>query len=132
MSTTLTFGRKLPTDGDRGSTWFDDLETNIALNDAHTHDGVTSASLATKDLTKATQTLLSASWAAVSGEQGTYSQTVSLPSGVTLANMMPKFQVNTAGAELGDILDLRVEQVTSVSYEIFINDNSLEVLATYG
>ena len=132
MSTTLTYGRKLPTDGDRGSTWFDDLETNISLNDAHTHDGVTSAPILSKNLTKSTQVILAASWAAVAGQSGTYSQTVTLPSGVTVANMIPKFQVNSAGGELGNQIFLTIRRVTSLSYEVFINDNTLEVLATYG
>ena len=132
MSTTLTYGRIKPTDGDRGSTWFDDLENNIDLNDAHTHDGVTSPSLPAKNLAKSTQTLLNTSWAAVAGQLGTYSQTVVLPSGVTMANMMPKFQVSTVGAEEGNIIYPTVHQVSGTSYEIFINDNTLDLLATYG
>ena len=132
MSTTLPFGRKLPTDGDRGSSWFDDLETNIALNDAHTHDGVTSPLLPSKNISKPTTTLLAASWSAVAGENGTYKQTVSTPSGVTVAAMIVKFAVNSAGGEFGNQLFLTVRRVTDLTYDVFINDNSLEVLATYG
>ena len=125
MSTTLPFGHKLPTDGDRGSSWFDDLEANIAIDDAHTHDGNTSAFIPSKNLTKSTSTILSASWAAVSGQSGTFSQTIVLPSGVTVAKMIPKFQINTAGATFGDILSLAVHRVTNLSYEVFIIINFL-------
>lgn len=132
MSTTLTYGRKLPTDGDRGSTFFDDLEANIAINDAHTHDGVTSPSIPGKNIAKSTQTILTGSWASVAGQIGTYSQTVTLPSGVTTANMLPKFQVNNAGPDQGDIIYPTIRWASTTSYDIFINDNTVEILATYG
>lgn len=132
MSTTLPFGRKLPTDGDRGSTWFDDLEANINLNDAHTHDGVTSPFLPSKNISKPTTVILAANWAAVAGQNGTYSQTVATPSGVTVAAMITKFQVNDAGGTFGDQLFLTVQRVSNLTYEVFINDNTIEVLATYG
>lgn len=131
MSTTLPFGRKLPTDGDRGSSWFDDLEANIALDDAHTHDGVTSPLLPSTSIGKTTTAIANASWAAVAGQIGTFSQTIVLPSGITMLNMIPKFQINN-GADLGDILYLTMQQITATSYELFINDSSLDVLATYG
>lgn len=131
MSTTLTYGRKLPTDGDRGSTWFDDLEDNIALDDAHTHDGITSPFIPSQNISKQTQNILAGNWVAVGGQQGTFSQTVVTPSGVTLANMLPKFQVNSGG-DLGDIIYPTIHQISSNSFEIFINDNSLDILASYG
>ena len=131
MGTTLTYGRRLPIDGDRGSTWFDDLETNIQLNDAHTHDGVTSAPIPSQNIGKSTQSILLGNWVAVTGQSGTFSQTVVLPSGVTLANMLPKFQVS-GGAEDGNIVYPTINQVSATSYEIFINDNTLNLLATYG
>jgi len=131
MSTTLTYGRRKPTDGDKGSTWFDDLENNIDLNDAHTHDGVTSAPIPSQNIAKNTSAIANASWLPVSGQQGTYSQTISMPSGVTMANAVFKFQINN-GANLGDVIYPTVQQISGTSYEIFINDNSLDVLATYG
>lgn len=132
MSTTLTYGRKLPDDGDKGSSFFDDLEVNIALNDAHTHNGVDSAPIPIQNLSKSTQAVLSGNWVAVAGQSGTFSQTIVLPSGITMANFIPKFQVDNAGAEFQDIIHPSIKQVTTTSYEIFINDNTLDLLATYG
>ena len=131
MSTTLTYGRKKPSDGDKGSSWFDDLENNIDIDDAHSHDGVTSTAIPAQNIGKGTSAIANASWVAVSGQQGTYSQTISLPSGVTMLNMIPKFQINN-GADLGDLIHPTIRQISVTSYEIFINDNSLDVLATYG
>jgi len=131
MSITLPYGRKKPEDGDKGSTWFDNLEDNIDLNDAHTHDGVTSAPIPSQNIGKNTSAIANASWLPVSGQQGTFSQTITLPSGVTMANAIFKFQINN-GADLGDIIYPTVRQASGTSYEIFTNDNSMDILATYG
>lgn len=126
MATTLPFQRILPTDGDRGSEWFDALESNISINDAHTHDGVTSPLIPASNISKATQAISSGSWVLVSG--GTYSQTVSMPSGVTMANAVFTFRETATG----HVIHPTIEQVTANSYEIFINDNTLDLTVTYG
>jgi hypothetical protein len=80
MATTLTYQRVRPDAGDSGSTVFDALETNIALNDAHTHDGITSPALPTSSLAKAT---VAANGVDRTGgpSLGLYTQTVTLPAG---------------------------------------------------
>lgn len=129
MSTTLSNGYKLPADGDRGSTWFDDLESNITRVNGHTHDASDSEAIPAKNLTKGTSTILAANWSLVSG--GTYKQTITLPSGYTMAATLFKFQINN-GSEAGDLIFPTIEQASATSYEIYINDSTVEVLATYG
>jgi len=127
MSTTLTFGRKLPDDGDKGSTFFDDLEANIALDDAHTHDGANSSTIATSALNNTTASILSANWVAVAGKAGLYSQVITMPTGLTLGNRGIVFIDSTTG----DFYTLSVEQETTTTYTVYINDNTIDLTAIY-
>ena len=126
-ATTLTYGRKVPSDGDKGSTFFDDLEANIALDDAHTHNGTNSAVLESKYITKGTSTILAASWGAVAGQAGTYKQTVTLPSGFTMGSFVMSFYDKSTGHQFSPT----VEKVSSSTYDIYVNDNTLAVKAVY-
>jgi hypothetical protein len=126
MSTTLTYGHKLPADGDKGSTFFDDLESNIALDDSHNHNGTNSSLLTTSAFSNTTGAISSASWTAVSGKDGLYRQLVTLPSGLTLG-ARGIFFIDSSG----NYYILTVEQVTSTTYYVYINDNSLDLTAIY-
>lgn len=129
MPTTLTYGRKVPLDGERG--FFTNLEDNIARDDAHNHDGSNSPQLNTKNLTKDTSTILAASWAAVAGQAGTFKQTITVPTGHAVNSMLVKFYVN-GGGEDGHEIHPSIQKVSATAYDIFINDNSVEVKAVYG
>jgi hypothetical protein len=126
-STTLTYGRKVPSNGDKGSSFFGDLEDNIALDDAHNHNGTNSALIDAKNITKGSNTILAASWAAVSGQSGTYKQTVTLPSGYTMGSITMCFYDNTTGHQFYPT----IEKVSSSTYDIYVNDNTLVVKAVY-
>ena len=83
---TLTYGRKQPEKGDKGSSFFPALEENIARDDAHSHDGTNSATLPTTSFNNTTGSILSGNWAAVAGKAGLYRQLVTMPLGLTLGN----------------------------------------------
>lgn len=51
---TLTYGRQKPENGDNSSTWYPALAANVSLDDAHTHDGVTSAAIPFANVTPLT------------------------------------------------------------------------------
>lgn len=127
MSSTLSHGYKKPSNGDRGSTWFSNLEDNIDLSNSHDHDGTDGEQIAAKYISKATASIASGSWSAVAGQAGTYKQTVSLPSGY----LMSTVQIHFLDAS-GHPLMLSVEKVSSTSYDVYINDNSLTLTAVYG
>lgn len=125
MSITLSKGYKLPETGDRG--FWTDLEFDISRLNAHKHDGSDSTLISAFNLDKSSQTLLAAAWTAVAGQAGTYKQTVTLPTGNAMSTILPRF-LNPAG----DDMLLSVRKVSVNSYDVFINDNTLDVTVIYG
>ncbi len=125
MSTTLTYGQKLPETGDLGSVWFPNLEDNITRIDAHDHDGTDSSLLPLTSITKQTSTIASGSWVDQGG--GTYRQEVTMPAGLTFAGYTIRF-VNAAS----EILFPSVKIGTAANkYYVYVNDNTLVLTATY-
>lgn len=131
MSTTLTYGHKLPDDGDKGSSFFDDLEANIALDDSHTHNGTNSSKLATDAVTNTTSSILAGvagvNWLAVAGKTGLYRQLVTTPTGIALGGRGIFF----IDSSTGHFYTLTVEQVTTSTYYVYINDNTIDLTAIY-
>jgi len=124
---TLLYGMQIPSTGDKGSVFFPAIEDNFTQLDAHTHDGLTSSKLATTSITHNTQALLAGGWLPVAGHTGLYYQLVTMPGGITYAAQRMIFTNTTTG----DQLLLSAEKVTAGSYNVFINDNSLNVTALY-
>jgi hypothetical protein len=127
MSTTLSKGYKLPDTGDRGSSWFSDLEDNITRINNHDHDGTDSEKVLSKNITSTTSSILAASWGADSGG-GTYSATVTFPSGVTFENHTMTF----IDANTGDHFFPTVTKASSTTMTVTVNDNTLDVTIIYG
>lgn len=124
MSTTLSNGYKKPQTGDRGNTFFTDLEDNIQRVNDHSHNGTDSEKIETKNFTKGSQTISSGSWTLVS--DGIYRQLVTVPSGHDVDEMIPKFLIDD------DIYHPTIEKVSSTTYYIYINDNTKDVVVKYG
>ena len=127
MPTTLTYGRKVPVDGERG--FWDSLEDNITRDDSHDHDGTNSKLINTADLDKDIGSITAVGWAATSG--GTYKQTITVPTGHTVNKMLVKFYVD-GGGEDGHQIHPSIQKVTATTYDIFINDNTVALKAVYG
>jgi hypothetical protein len=125
MSTTLSYGFKKPQDGDRGSTFFDDLEADIQQLNDHTHNGTNSSLLSIQAITVTTQAISSASWAAQGG--GTYKQTVTLPGTLTYDAIGMEFRITSSK----HVIYPTIEKVSSTTYDIYTNDNSIGVTAIY-
>ncbi len=125
MSTTLTYGFKLPQDGDRGSTWFPDLAFDIQRLNDHSHDGQNSAPINSINITSTTQNILAASWVATS--DGIYRQLITVPNGKLYDNSVIIFR-NTATKSQ---MFLGVEKVSATTYYTYINDNTVNVTAYY-
>lgn len=125
MSTTLTYGYKLPQDGDKGSTWFPDLAFDISRLNDHSHDGLNSAPISSINITSTTQALVSGSWVATAN--GIYRQLVTVPSGKTYDNSVIIFRNTSTKSQMF----LGVEKVSATTYYVYINDNSVDVTAYY-
>lgn len=125
MSITLSYGYKKPTTGDKGSTWFQDLEADIQQLNDHDHDGVDSAPISSINITSTQQALSAASWVSVSG--GTFRQLVTIPGGKTYDNSFILFR-NTADKSQ---MFLGVEKASNTTYYVYINDNTIDVTAYY-
>lgn len=124
MSTTLTYGRKVPSSGERG--FWEALEDNIERDDAHDHDGLNSKKLKAKNFDKDTSTISSDDWDDQGG--GTYKQTITLPSGYSMATVTIWFIITSTGHPVFPT----VEKVSNTSYDVYINDNSIGLTAIYG
>lgn len=136
MAITLPYGRQVPQKPDSGGTFFDNLEDNIELDDAHTHDGITSpplTSVIASNVTK--QAILAAAWVSVGN--GTYRQTVTLPAAITAApvdggagktfdDVSMEFRLST-----GYVIYPSVEKASPTTYYVYINDNSLALTVIY-
>lgn len=125
MSTTLSYGYKKPQTGDKGSTFFPDLEADIQQLNDHNHNGSNSAQLTIQAIAVTTQSLLSAAWSATSG--GTYKQTVTMPGSLTYDAVGMEFRITSSK----HVIYPTIEKVTSNTYDIYTNDNSIGVTVVY-
>lgn len=125
MSTTLSFGYKRPDTGDKGSTFYPNLEDNITRLNGHTHDGVDSSQLTAGSVTAATKSVLAA--AHTNDGNGNYSQVVSMPTGL----QYDEHNVTFRNATTGDQLLLTVEKETATTFTVRINDNSFNLTALF-
>lgn len=127
MSTTTARGYRKPQTGDRG--WYSDLEWNIDRVDAHSHNGTDSVALASPSIAKTTQDVLAASW--VSLGEGNFRQTLTLPLGYNWNDSQIRFYVNGGPMDGQEVL-LSVKRVSTNTFDVFVNDNTLALKAVYG
>jgi len=128
MSTTLSYGFKKPQDGDKGSTFWDDLEFDIQRTNDHSHNGVDSAVLASANVTTTTQNILAAGW--VSQGNGYYRQLVTMPSSPT-AMLYDNYFIVCRDTTSKNQMLLAIEKVSSNTFYVYINDNSKDVTIYY-
>lgn len=118
---TLPYGLKVPEAGiDSGEVVFDALEGDLIQIDAHSHDGVTS-----KLLAPTTQNISSASWGSDLGG-GSWKQTITLPGALTFDTISIQIRLST-----GHIIYSTVNKLSSTTYEVYVNDNTLNLTAVY-
>jgi hypothetical protein len=131
---TLSYGFKKPQNPDRGAVWFPALEQNIQQLNDHTHNGTNSAKLSPTAISKLTQNVTAASWAAVSGKAGLYSQVVTLPAaitGLTTDNTIDDYQILIKDGSSGDLLYLTINKTTTTTFTVYANDNTLTLKVYY-
>lgn len=123
----LSYGYKKPETGDKGDVFFPALEFNIQRLNDHSHNGTNSAKLTALAIEAISHVKLAAGWVAVVGEAGTYKQTVTVPAGVDLDELCPLILDNTTKK----YLSLCVQKLTSTTFEVSINDNTIDLLVLY-
>jgi len=123
---TLTYGLKKPQTGDLGPEVFPALEANITQLDAHNHDGANSPLLNPKNILGTTQSILAASWVST-GSAGEYRQLVTVPTGFLFDRVQISFRTSA-----GSYVYPTVEKVSSTTYYVYTNDNTLALTAVYG
>lgn len=121
---TLSYGVKLPETGDSGEDFFPAMEDNFTQLNDHTHNGTNSSKIAGSAVTPVTQSVLAASWSATSG--GTYRQLITLPGTQTYDTSKIEVRLSTGHQILPTI-----EKVSSTTFYIYVNDNSLALTVLY-
>mgnify|MGYP003650924086 CR=1 FL=1 len=121
---TLSNGYLLPDTGDRGSAWFPAIESNIQRLNDHNHNGSNSEKLNSESTASLTDQILPASWAVQ--PSGLYRATVSMPGSLEFDTKIIQLRTNNKPLH-GDM-----QKVTSNSFYVFVNDNSLTVEVIYG
>lgn len=130
MSTTLSYGFVKPTTGETGAVFFPILEDNIQKTNDHNHNGTNSARLTAIAMAAVTQAISSASWSHQGA--GTYRQTVSIPASLqAVGGTYDDYNIQMRDSSSGNILYLTIEKVSSTSYYVYINDNSISLTAVY-
>lgn len=119
MSTILTYGFKKPANPDTGATFWDDLAFDIQQTNDHTHNGVNSAPLVKN------QTISSGAWGSDLGG-GKYKQTITLPGSLTYDTIGISHRIAS-----GHLAYPTVEKVSSTTYDIYTNDNTISFVAVY-
>lgn len=128
MATTLSFGYIKPVTGDRGSVFFPALEDNITQLNNHTHNGTNSANLSPSAISTAgfTSAISAASWG--SATNGIYTQSITVPAGVTEINNYNVYFYNSSTYER---LLLSMTRTAATTYDVSINDNTINLVAVY-
>lgn len=118
---TLSYGYKKPENPDTGDVVFPALANDIQQVNDHAHNGTDSAPLATQ-----TASIASGSWVAAPIGGGLYRQAISMPTGLTYDVAEIWFKLST-----GEVVYPTVEKISSSSYYVYTNDNSLTYTAYY-
>ena len=119
----LSYGYKKPQNPDTGAVFWPALEFDIQRLNDHTHNGVDSAPLVK------TQTISSASWGADLGG-GSYRQLITLPNTASTVLTFDAVSIEIRLAS-GTVIYPTIEKVSSTTYYIYTNDNSLTYTAVY-
>lgn len=121
----LNYFFKKPQTGDKGSVFFPALEQNFQQLNDHTHNGANSAKIPGSSVTSVAQAVVG-SWSPTSG--GTYRQIVTLPGTMLFDDYAILFRDQASPKKQ---LFLDVEKISSNTYYVYTNDNTISVTAYY-
>jgi hypothetical protein len=131
MATTLSYGFEKPATGDKGTVFWPALEDNIQQLNDHTHNGTNSARLTSVGSQATVQSVTAVGWSSVG--DGLYRQLVTLPAALTAVGGVYndyKIQIRNAAAT-ERVLLLPVEKVSTTTFYVWINDNTIALKVIY-
>lgn len=143
MSTTLTYGFKLPQDGDTGGNDFwDDLEFDITQLNSHSHNGTDSARLTATSVTAVQHAInntvtanLTTGW--VLQADGGYKRTIAIASFFSTLKFdevsisWRVFTGTSAGENLYDIIHPTIEKIGISTYNVTLNTDVTTLTTPY-
>lgn len=127
---TLTYGRLKPENQDKGGVFWDALALNIVKDDAHTHDGVTSAPVQSYNLARGTVSVpATTGWVAMA--DGRWKYTVTMPAGYTWGACNPRTFISGGTYDQHQVFASLVP-VTTTTFEVHMltNDTALSIIFT--
>lgn len=123
MATDISNGLKTIDNGDRGNTFNSAINNNFVQLSTHNHDGVNSDPLALTAIAKQVVTIVAAGWVA---ENNQYKQLVTLPTGLAFDDVNLDIRLNS-GSQAGAVIYPTILKTASNQFELFLNDNTLDV-----
>lgn len=126
-SDNIAYGYKRPNIGDR-LTWWADWLFNFDRLSTHKHDGTDSAKISTAALSRPTDLITAANWG--TGTNGYFKQTIACPAGVSFPQAVPVFYVE-GGTSNGHLIHPSIKQLSETTYEVTVNDSSLNLRVVY-
>ena len=131
MSSTIANGYKLPADGDKGSTFFDDLESNITKISVHSHNGTDSEKLTATSVAAVSQAIAKGTWGAADSN-GIFNQAVAMSSPLEFDEVSISIRIDEAGhADDKQIIHPTIIKTGTSTYTIYVNDDSMSLKAIY-
>ena len=127
MSSTTTYGYKLPADGDLGSTFWNDLEDDISRLDAHTHNGTNSPKITAASV-NSTRDAAAITWAVLGGAE--FRATITVPAGIVVPYGSSTGQIPLFIAS-NEIVFLKWLAISTTQYYVYSNDNTLAFTVFY-
>lgn len=125
MAITLSYGYKKPQTGDKGSTFFPDLEADIQQLNDHAHNGSNSARIPSTNISAVTVAIASgAAW--VLESSGKYYQEVLIPNDANYDDVFVMVK-NAAGEQM--FLDVKPVSGNAKKFKVYSNDNTLSATA---
>jgi hypothetical protein len=124
---TLTYGRQQPETGDESegvSGWFAAIEANIALDDAHSHNGTDSVRLDSRSMDAHTTTT-GTSWGSTIGD-GLYRMSIAMPAGRDFDKYDIAFKDSA-----GQRVYLEYRKIDASNYYVYTNDNTQNYTVLY-
>lgn len=126
MATTLTHGLDRPDDGDRGSTFWDDLAAAITRIDDHRHDGSDSYAIRPYDLDKQIVAVPDSGWSA---DGDVYKYTVTMTAGYTWEDTNLRFFMSGGVYDREEFFP-KIVRVTDSTFDLYlpVNNQAVNVL----
>ena len=123
---TLSYTFEKPVTGDKGSVFFPALERNIQKLNDHTHNGSNSSKLTSVAVVAPSSSVAAASWGVDLGD-GQYRQSITVPSGVVFYEQ----GMQCYNSDTGEICYLKIVKITTTTFYVYVNDNSLNLKIIY-